>query len=151
MDVFEAVDSRITCRWFLDKPIDPNIVRNLITGAARAASSGNLQPWSVHALAGEPLKEIKQQAVHAIEQRDWWTFEREYPAFPEQLPEPYLGRRFRHGQELYGALGPTREDRAGRFEQLQTQLSVLQRARRSLHHDRSPARPRPVGRPRRLH
>ena len=31
------------------------------------------------------------------------------------------------------------------------ELSVLQRARRSLHHDRSPARPRPVGRPRRLH
>ena len=22
MDVFEAVDSRITCRWFLDKPVD---------------------------------------------------------------------------------------------------------------------------------
>ena len=118
MDVFEAVDSRIACRWFLDKPIDPNMVRNLIAGAARAASSGNLQPWNVHALAGEPLQEIKRQAVNAIEQQDWWTLEREYPAFPEQLPEPYLARRFRHGEELYGALGTTREDRAGRFEQL---------------------------------
>ena len=44
MDVFEAVDSRIACRWFLDTPVDPNIVRNLIAGAARAASNGNLQP-----------------------------------------------------------------------------------------------------------
>ena len=27
MDVFEAVDSRISCRWFLDRPVDPKIVR----------------------------------------------------------------------------------------------------------------------------
>jgi hypothetical protein len=30
MDVFEAVDSRIACRAFLDKPVDPNIVKDLI-------------------------------------------------------------------------------------------------------------------------
>jgi nitroreductase len=118
MDVFEAVDSRIACRWFLDTPIDPNIVRNLIAGAARAASNGNLQPWNVYALAGEPLKEIKRQAVDAIEKKDWWTFETEYPAFPDNLWEPYLGRRIRHGAQLYGALGTAREDRVGRFEQL---------------------------------
>src|SRR6516165_2353428 len=117
MDVFEAVDSRITCRWFLDKPIDPNIVRNLITGAARAASSGNLQPWSVHALAGEPLKEIKRQAVNAIEQQDWGTFETGHPVYPVQLPEPAFGRRFRPGEQLHGALGTTREGPAGRLEQ----------------------------------
>ena len=45
MDVFEAVDSRMSCRWFLDKPVDPNIVRDLIARAARLASGGNLQPW----------------------------------------------------------------------------------------------------------
>jgi len=36
MDVFEAVDSRMSCRWFLDRPIDPDIVRDLIARAARA-------------------------------------------------------------------------------------------------------------------
>jgi nitroreductase len=45
MDVFEAVDSRISCRWFLDKPVDAELVRDLIARAARAASGGNLQPW----------------------------------------------------------------------------------------------------------
>ena len=39
MDVFEAVNSRIACRWFLDKPVDPTVVRSLIVGAARAASN----------------------------------------------------------------------------------------------------------------
>jgi len=35
MNVFEAVDSRISCRWFLDTPVDPALVRDLIAGAAR--------------------------------------------------------------------------------------------------------------------
>jgi len=118
MDVFEAVNSRIACRWFLDKPVDPNTVRKLIEGAARAASNGNLQPWNVYALTGEPLKEIKRQAVEAIEQQDWRTFETEYPSLPAKMCEPYLGRQFRHGVELYGALGSAREDRAGRFQQI---------------------------------
>jgi nitroreductase len=44
MNVFEAVDSRISCRWFLDTPVAPALVRDLIAGAARAASGGNLHP-----------------------------------------------------------------------------------------------------------
>ena len=55
MDVFEAVDSRFSCRWFLDKPVDPKLIRELITCAARAASGGNLQPWQVYALTGTAL------------------------------------------------------------------------------------------------
>ena len=118
MDVFEAVDSRIACRRFLDKPVDLNIVRKLIESAARAASNGNLQPWNVYAVAGEPLKEIKRQATEAIENKDWRTFETEYPALPAKLEEPYLGRHFRFGVQLYGALGTSRDDSVGRLEQI---------------------------------
>ena len=63
MDVFKAVNSRIACRHFLDQHVDPDIVRRLVEGAANAASSGNLKPWNVYAVTGEPLKEIKRQAV----------------------------------------------------------------------------------------
>ena len=115
MDVFEAVDSRIACRWFLDKPVDPDIVRSLIAGAARAASNGNLQPWNVYAVTGAPLKEIKRQAADAIDKQDWRTFETEYRSLPEMMWEPYSSRSFQHGVELYGALGTAREDRAGRL------------------------------------
>ena len=118
MDIFEAVDSRIACRWFLDKPVDLNIVRNLIGGAARAASNGNLQPWNVYAVTGEPLKEIKRRAADALEKNDWRTMETEYPALPQKLWEPYLSRSLRFGRELYGALGTAREDRVGRNEQI---------------------------------
>ena len=39
MDVFEAVDTRIACRAFVNKPVDLNIVRELIVRAQRAASA----------------------------------------------------------------------------------------------------------------
>jgi nitroreductase len=61
MDVFEAVNSRFACRRFLDKHVDPDIVRTLVESAAHAASSSNLQPWNVYAVTGGPLKEIKRR------------------------------------------------------------------------------------------
>lgn len=118
MDVFEAVDTRKACRWFLDKPVDHATVRDLIARAGRAASNGNLQPWNVHVLTGEPLAEIKRRAAAAIAERDWRTFETEYPSLPADMPEPYRARSFQHGQELYGSLGTARDDAAGRLAQI---------------------------------
>src|SRR5260370_23298959 len=69
MDVFEAVDSRISCRWFLDKPVDENFVRDLIEKAARSASAGHLQPWRVYALTVPPLAEIKRFVAAHIADR----------------------------------------------------------------------------------
>ena len=54
MDVAEAVATRYSCRAFLpDKPVPESVVRDILQRAARAPSGGNLQPWIVHALAGE--------------------------------------------------------------------------------------------------
>lgn len=117
MDVFEAVDSRIACRWFLDKPVDATIVRDLIERAARAASGGNLQSWQVYALTGAPLAELKQKVAAHIAGRDPRHDEAEYPIYPKTLWEPYKGRREEHGVQLYGSLGIGRDDAAGRLKQ----------------------------------
>jgi nitroreductase len=80
MDVFEAVDTRISCRWFLDRPVDQTIVRELVAKAARAASGGNLQPWRVYALTGAPLAEIKRRvAAHIAGDHDPRHDDAEYP------------------------------------------------------------------------
>jgi nitroreductase len=117
MDVFEAIDSRISCRWFLDKPVDPKIVRDLIVRAQRAASGGNLQPWYVYALTGKPLAELKRIVAALISQRDPRKIDAEYPIYPEKMWEPYKARREEHGVQLYGALGIDRHDAAARLEQ----------------------------------
>jgi len=117
MDVFEAVESRIACRWFLDKPVDPDLVKDLIVRAQRAPSGGNLQPWFVYALAGAPLAEFKKRAAAAIEGKNPRTFKTEYPVYPEKLWDQYLERRENHGIQLYGALGIDRDDHEGRISQ----------------------------------
>ena len=117
MDVFEAVDSRIACRWFLDKPVDLELVRELIARAARAASGGNLQPWRVYALAGAALADLKRQVANAIAGRDPRENASEYPIYPDTMWEPYKSRREAHHVQLYGALGIARDDAQTRLKQ----------------------------------
>ncbi len=117
MDVFEAVDSRISCRWFLDKPVDPAVVKELIVKAQRAASGGNLQSWFVHALTGEPLARLKRIVAERIENEDPRHFKSEYPIYPEPMFGVYKERREEHGVQLYGSLGIGRDDADGRLGQ----------------------------------
>ncbi len=117
MDVFEAVDSRISCRWFLDKPVDPAIIRDLIERAARAASGGNLQPWTLYALTGAALAELKRAVARDLAYHDPRHDDGEYPIYPKEMWEPSKSRRAAHGVQLYGALKIARDDRDGRLAQ----------------------------------
>jgi nitroreductase len=117
MDVFEAVDSRISCRQFLDKPVDLVLLRDILTRAARAASGGNLQPWRIHALTRKPLAELKRRVAAEIAGHDPREADTEYPIYPKEIWEPYKSRREDHGVQLYGALNIARDDKAGRLAQ----------------------------------
>ena len=117
MDVFEAVDSRIACRHFFDRPVDLNIVKELIAKAQRAASGGNLQSWNVYALAGKPLAEFKEIVRKRIANEDPRHTKSEYPIYPEPMFGAYKERREEHGVQLYGSLGIGRDDAAGRLGQ----------------------------------
>ena len=117
MDVFEAIDTRIACRHFLDKPVDLAIVKDLIVRAQRAASGGNLQSWNVYALAGAPLAEFKHIVAARIAKEDPRRGKSEYPIYPDPMFGPYKERREAHGVQLYGSLGIAQSDAAGRLGQ----------------------------------
>ena len=117
MDIFEAVDSRISCRAFLDKPVDQKIIRDLLQRAARAASGGNLQSWNVYALTGAPLAAFKQIVQKRIAKEDPRHTKSEYPIYPEPMFGAYEERREEHGLQLYGSLGIDRSDPAARLAQ----------------------------------
>ena len=65
MDVFHALQQRRSVRAFLPQAPSADTVRALMEGAARAASGGNLQPWRVLALTGEPLAQTLQAVAQA--------------------------------------------------------------------------------------
>lgn len=116
MDVREAVETRFSCRAFLDTPVPEATVREILERAARAPSGGNLQPWHVYALAGAPLAELKRLiAPRAVENPRGEGAE--YHVYPPGLTEPYETRRRTVGELLYRSIGVARADRPGRYRQ----------------------------------
>ena len=59
MNVAEAINTRRSCRAFTSQPIPTEVIRSILDTARQAPSGGNLQPWHVHVLGGERLREFK--------------------------------------------------------------------------------------------
>jgi nitroreductase len=117
MDVRDAVASRYSCRAFRPDPVPLNIVRDILDRAARAPSGGNVQPWLVHALAGERLEALKNQLRPRFANELPYGEGAEYEVYPRDLKEPYYTRRSRVGSQLYASIGIPREDRPARYRQ----------------------------------
>ena len=117
MDVRDAIATRYSCRAFLPTPVPAETVRDILDRAARAPSGGNLQPWLVHAVAGERLEALKAQLRPRFEKEIPRGEGAEYQVYPGDLKEPYYTRRARVGSQLYDSIGIAREDRPGRYRQ----------------------------------
>jgi nitroreductase len=115
ISVSQAVEKRISTRAFLPDPVPVELLREILERAARAPSGGNLQPWRVYALAGEPLTQFKALAAEGLKADP--PEPREYHVYPPDLWEPFRTRRFEAGADLYAAIGIPREDREGRLAQ----------------------------------
>ncbi len=112
MDVSQAVANRMSVRAFKPDPVPAGLVREILEAAHRAPSGGNLQPWRVYALAGEPLAQFKALVAQTPMQAT------EYDVYPPDLWDPFRTRRFQCGEDLYASIGIPREDRGARLKQL---------------------------------
>ena len=115
MEVSEAVERRVSVRAFRPDPVPESLVRALLEQAGRAPSGGNLQPWRVHALAGEPLARLKAAAAARLAEGG---DEPQYEVYPPNLWEPFRTRRYVCGEDLYATIGIPREDRPARLRQM---------------------------------
>jgi nitroreductase len=114
--VANAVLTRRSTRAFLDRPVERDLIAELLEIAARAPSGGNLQPWHVDVVAGTALEALKAEAKHAFTLRPAREG-MELSVYPAPLGEPYRTRRHASGEALYAALGMGRDDRPGRLAQ----------------------------------
>ena len=110
MDVTQALRQRRSVRAFLPDAPPAALVQTLLQEAAQAASGGNLQPWRVVALTGEPLRQVLA-AVATAPAEDAPTNQ----SYPPSLWEPYRTRRFANAEAMYATVGLAREDKAGRL------------------------------------
>jgi len=116
VNVSDAVATRMSCRAFLPTPVSEATVRAILDAARQAPSGGNLQPWRVYALAGEPLKELLS-LVRASMRTHPRGEGAEYEIYPTALWEPYRTRRFKCGEDMYATIGVSREDKLARLLQ----------------------------------
>lgn len=118
MNVAEAVERRSSIRDFLPTPVPGEVIRRVLATAARAPSGGNLQPWHIDVLAGEPLQALKdlvaeRQAQQARGERPPEPMD--YGIYPKELVSPYRDWRFQVGEDMYATMGIAREDKPSRL------------------------------------
>jgi nitroreductase len=119
MDVSEAVKRRMSVRAFRPETPPGDLVREILELAHGAPSGGNLQPWRVYALAGEPLKAFKAHVAATPMETP------EYDVYPANLWEPFRTRRFQCGEDLYASIDIPREDKPARLRQLARNLDFF--------------------------
>lgn len=114
--VAEALHRRRSVRAFRDEPVDAEVLRTIFANAQRSPSGGNLQPWQVTVVTGEPWQRAKD-AVAARIAMGREGYQPEYDIYPKGLTEPWEARRFGVGEALYASLGIPRDNKAGRLAQ----------------------------------
>ena len=113
--VTAVVRRRRSVRAFSDRPVDPELLRQILDTARFSPSGGNLQPWHVIVLGGEALAGLKAVMRTRLENPRAPNEGAEYPIYPAQLREPYRSRRFQCAEDMYATMGISRADKDARY------------------------------------
>ena len=82
------IRQRRSVRAYLDKPVDPALLRQLLTLAGRAPSGGNMQPWQVQVVQGETKARLSAALTAAYFDRDHRPVD-QYRFYPSPPLSPY--------------------------------------------------------------
>jgi nitroreductase len=120
MKVSEAVSSRSSVRSFTGQKVDTKLISQLLQKSSRSASGGNLQPWRIFVLNNESMENF------LTFQDDWLLPETpSYEIYPQKLKEPYRTSRYQLGEQMYEAIGISRDDKQGRLDQVMKNFSFF--------------------------
>jgi nitroreductase len=107
MEFYDVLSRRFACRCFLDKPVSPIQVRELVALAQMVPSWSNTQPWKVYAVAGLKSQVVRRKLVKAH-----FSGQPVHPDIP--MPQGFSGlllERYRElGRGLFAALDIGRDD-----------------------------------------
>lgn len=114
---FETLDelmrARRSVRGFLDRPVAPDLLRDVFATAQQSPSNCNVQPWIVHVVSGASAEEMRTTLHDHVK-----TGAVPAPDFPLTggYPGEYRTRQIGAAKALFAATGVAREDVAARTE-----------------------------------
>jgi len=108
--VDEAITSRHSVRAFLDTPVDPQTIKDILTVASRAPSGTNVQPWKVYVVTGQKRAEMINRVcaaqIELLQKPELAAqYQETFAYYPETWISPFIDRRRANGWGLYGLLG----------------------------------------------
>lgn len=111
MDIVDALNSRFTCRAFIQKPVTRDTVLKIMEEAIRAPSWANTQPWEIFVAGGEVLERLRRRYME--------YFANDKPVNPdvplvESWPAQHEERIKELGINRYKHLGISRDDKSAR-------------------------------------
>lgn len=116
--VDQVIRERRSLRAFLSTPVAQEDIRAILEVAARAPSGTNTQPWKVHVLTGNSLRNLSSKIMAAHNDPEVARAHvEEYKYYPVEWRSPYIERRRKVGWDLYTLLGLGRENKAGMHAQ----------------------------------
>lgn len=115
MNVNEALSARKSVRAYLDKPVAPELITQILDAAAHAPSGVNSQPWQVAVVKGNTKLKLQQKLEQSF--RDGVKGQMDYGYYPDEWKSPYTERRKACGLQMYSALNIQREDKQLRLDQ----------------------------------
>lgn len=115
MNVSEALVKRKSTRYFLDKPVELSLIKEVLDKARHSPSGSNIQPWQVAVVTGKKKQSLDAKLVNVF--RSGTEAQMEYQYYPEKWFAPYRARKFTCGFKLYDALDIARNDVDRRTEQ----------------------------------
>jgi nitroreductase len=104
-DLEQAIRDRDVTRPFLTRPVPRNLVEESLALAVHAPSNSNIQPWHMVFASGPAWDRLVEALLAEARRRP--------PNIPP-LPESFRHFRSDLGAQVYGAMGITRDDKAGR-------------------------------------
>lgn len=125
-----AIGSRFSARAFLSKPVDKDVLMEVLELAGRSPSGTNTQPWKVYVLQGTKRDELVRQVCAAHDAvsanpalaEDYAQTGHYYPA---QWFSPYIDRRRECGFGMYKVLGIGKGDKERMHEQHQRNYQLF--------------------------
>jgi nitroreductase len=108
------LQQRHSCRAFLSRAVDRQVLESIMQTAQRTASWCNSQAWQVTIASGDGADRLRASLVQAAQSGS--RSASDFP-FPSEYTGLYLERRRDCGFQLYNAVGVERGDKVGYAKQ----------------------------------
>jgi len=113
MEMQEAIRNRRSIRQFLSKPVNEDLIQELIADSLWAPSWGNTQSWEIVVVTGQKLEEFRKKSQEALlAGKEAAT---DVP-MPQVWPDAYMNRYKELGKSVMGALSIAREDKEAKLQ-----------------------------------